>query len=252
MSIQRAELFLIRLIDIRSHLDTSFSPYFAAACNLQTAEPNAAATCCPALCTANNIPYQQQCLPQTHILRGICECHDTAAVAHALQKHTTQVIIMWSAHDLSDVLNGLQQQQSSQAQPAASTSAPAPEQAPVTREFTALGSKVVESNVAFKGPEDQQDFWEGEKFDGEQVLGSCILWHIMPTSYLCMPHSYGAHFLFTELGSTAATLVVGCQPKVEYSRASLAVVHACVHCVVILHVSLYSVQLQDMHSCLDV
>lgn len=43
----------------------------------------------------------------------------------------------------------------------------------MTREFTALGSKVVESNVAFKGPEDQQDFWEGEKFDGEQVSGSC-------------------------------------------------------------------------------
>lgn len=38
----------------------------------------------------------------------------------------------------------------------------------MTREFTALGSKVVESNMPFKGPEDQEDFWEGEKFEGEQ------------------------------------------------------------------------------------
>jgi hypothetical protein len=69
----------------------------------------------------------------------------------------------------------LQQQQSSQ--PAeASTSAPAaaaPEQSPVKREFTALGSKVVETNVPFKGPEDEQDFWEGEKFDGESSHNRC-------------------------------------------------------------------------------
>lgn len=47
----------------------------------------------------------------------------------------------------------------------------------MTREFTALGSKVVESNVAFKGPEDEQDFWEGEKFEGEhnQRLGPDFL-----------------------------------------------------------------------------
>lgn len=29
----------------------------------------------------------------------------------------------------------------------------------------ALGSKVVETNVPFTGPEDKEDFWEGEKFD---------------------------------------------------------------------------------------
>lgn len=34
-----------------------------------------------------------------------------------------------------------------------------------TREFTAFGSKVIESNKAFDGPESQPDFWEGEKFD---------------------------------------------------------------------------------------
>lgn len=39
----------------------------------------------------------------------------------------------------------------------------------MTREFTALGSKVVESNVPFKGPEDEKDFWEGDRFDGEQL-----------------------------------------------------------------------------------
>lgn len=58
-------------------------------------------------------------------------------------------------------------QQPSQ-QPEASTSVPpeaAAPVAPVTREFRALGSKVVESNVSFTGPEDQQDFWEGEKFE---------------------------------------------------------------------------------------
>jgi hypothetical protein len=38
---------------------------------------------------------------------------------------------------------------------------------PVTREFTAFGSKVVETNMPFKGPEDEKDFWEGDQFDGE-------------------------------------------------------------------------------------
>jgi hypothetical protein len=33
------------------------------------------------------------------------------------------------------------------------------------REFRALGSRVVESNVAFQGPEDMPDMWEGENFD---------------------------------------------------------------------------------------
>lgn len=57
-----------------------------------------------------------------------------------------------------------QQQQSSEP----STSAPAAEQqqsAEIKREFTALGSKVVESNLPFKGPEDEKDFWEGDQFD---------------------------------------------------------------------------------------
>jgi hypothetical protein len=42
------------------------------------------------------------------------------------------------------------------------------------------GSKVVEQNVAFKGPEDQEDFWEGERFE----VGSCTE-HIMHA----IPHS---------------------------------------------------------------
>lgn len=51
--------------------------------------------------------------------------------------------------------------------PAAAPSSSAPEVPvqPVTREFNALGSKVVESNVAFKGPEDEPDFWEGNQFE---------------------------------------------------------------------------------------
>ncbi|WIA29065.1 hypothetical protein OEZ86_011577 [Tetradesmus obliquus] len=51
--------------------------------------------------------------------------------------------------------------------PAAAPSSSAPEVPvqPVTREFSALGSKVVESNVAFKGPEDEPDFWEGNQFE---------------------------------------------------------------------------------------
>jgi hypothetical protein len=27
----------------------------------------------------------------------------------------------------------------------------------------------VESNLPFKGPEDEKDFWEGDQFDGEQL-----------------------------------------------------------------------------------
>lgn len=69
-------------------------------------------------------------------------------------------------------------QQSSSPEPVAAETASSSEVAaapsePVTREFTALGSKVVESNVAFKGPEDEKDFWEGDKFDGEECL-----WHV--------------------------------------------------------------------------
>lgn len=63
-----------------------------------------------------------------------------------------------------------QKQQPSPAEPAASTSTPAEPvpstpASPVTREFTAFGSKVVETNMPFKGPEDEKDFWEGDQFD---------------------------------------------------------------------------------------
>jgi hypothetical protein len=58
-----------------------------------------------------------------------------------------------------------QQQQQQSTQEAASSSAPEVPVQPVTREFSALGSKVVESNVPFKGPEDEPDFWEGNQFD---------------------------------------------------------------------------------------
>lgn len=82
---------------------------------------------------------------------------------------------MPAADQYSSPACALQRKQSSPAAEtaadAASTSAApeAPEvpSSPVTREFTALGSKVVESNVSFKGPEDEKDFWEGEQFDGE-------------------------------------------------------------------------------------
>jgi hypothetical protein len=85
----------------------------------------------------------------------------------------------------------------------------------VTREFTALGSKVVESNVAFKGPEDDQDFWEGEKFEGEhnQCLGpgSCLtaltpgLWGVqqdhLDMQVLCssMPLDVSQHGVFMSM-----------------------------------------------------
>jgi hypothetical protein len=58
-----------------------------------------------------------------------------------------------------------QAQQQSTSQEAASSSAAEVPVQPVTREFSALGSKVVESNVPFKGPEDEPDFWEGNQFD---------------------------------------------------------------------------------------
>jgi hypothetical protein len=58
-----------------------------------------------------------------------------------------------------------QQQQQPSPQEAASSSAPEVPVQPVTREFSALGSKVVESNVPFKGPEDEPDFWEGNQFE---------------------------------------------------------------------------------------
>lgn len=35
----------------------------------------------------------------------------------------------------------------------------------VNREFQAFGSKVIETNQEFTGPENEPDFWEGEKFD---------------------------------------------------------------------------------------
>ncbi|KAF8072878.1 hypothetical protein HT031_000538 [Scenedesmus sp. PABB004] len=59
----------------------------------------------------------------------------------------------------------------------ASTSAPAaPEQA-VTREFRALGSKVVETNAPFRGPEDAPDFWEGERFE---AFGKALESYFLP------------------------------------------------------------------------
>jgi hypothetical protein len=58
-----------------------------------------------------------------------------------------------------------QQQQQPSSQENASSSAPEVPVQPVTREFSALGSKVVESNVPFKGPEDEPDFWEGKQFE---------------------------------------------------------------------------------------
>jgi hypothetical protein len=52
-----------------------------------------------------------------------------------------------------------------QEEPSSVAPSTAQPQQPVTREFRAFGSKAVETNVPFKGPEDQEDFWEGEKFD---------------------------------------------------------------------------------------
>lgn len=80
-----------------------------------------------------------------------------------------------AAHQRLSTACGLQRKQSSSAaetaDTAASTSGAGVEtpSTPVTREFNALGSKVVESNIAFKGPEDEKDFWEGEQFDGEAL-----------------------------------------------------------------------------------
>ncbi len=48
----------------------------------------------------------------------------------------------------------------------------------ITREWTSLGSKVIESNQGFDGPENQKDFWEGENFEVRwlAVWGwSCLL-----------------------------------------------------------------------------
>jgi hypothetical protein len=57
---------------------------------------------------------------------------------------------------------------------------------PVTREFSALGSKVVESNVPFKGPEDEPDFWEGNQFEVSPAAArsqhNCIQWQFEPAN----------------------------------------------------------------------
>ena len=39
------------------------------------------------------------------------------------------------------------------------------------REFKSLGSKVIETNQPLPGPEDEKDFWEGEKFDVSDQTG---------------------------------------------------------------------------------
>jgi hypothetical protein len=69
-----------------------------------------------------------------------------------------------------------QQQQPSPQEPASSSAAEVPAE-PVTREFSALGSKVVESNVVFKGPEDEPDFWEGNQFEVGPAAAASLQQH---------------------------------------------------------------------------
>lgn len=43
---------------------------------------------------------------------------------------------------------------------------PAPADEPlIRREFSSLGSKVIETNQSLAGPENEPDFWEGDKFE---------------------------------------------------------------------------------------
>eukprot|EP00877_Chromochloris_zofingiensis_P002845 jgi/Chrzof1/12561/UNPLg00513.t1 len=60
-----------------------------------------------------------------------------------------------------------EKQQDPQQQSASSTGQPeaAVNQIKVTREWTSLGSRVIETNQKFTGPEDKEDFWEGAKFE---------------------------------------------------------------------------------------
>ncbi|KAF6266759.1 hypothetical protein COO60DRAFT_1473359 [Scenedesmus sp. NREL 46B-D3] len=91
------------------------------------------------------------------------------SVAHCGHtKANTRVVCRASAKGSKQKRKDQQQQQQQQqpsSQEVASTSAAEVPVQPVTREFSALGSKVVESNVPFKGPEDEPDFWEGNQFE---------------------------------------------------------------------------------------
>jgi hypothetical protein len=49
------------------------------------------------------------------------------------------------------------------------------------REFNALGGKVVESNQAFGGPEDEADFWEGDSFS---AFGDALEKYFLPALVL--------------------------------------------------------------------
>ena len=61
--------------------------------------------------------------------------------------------------------------------PTPSTSTPTNDEPRYVREFNALGGKVVESNQAFGGPEDEADFWEGDKFS---AFGDALEKYFLP------------------------------------------------------------------------
>jgi len=66
-----------------------------------------------------------------------------------------------------------------QAQEEPSTSGMGQDSAPATvvREFKAFGGRVIEADGKLSGPEDQPDFWEGEKFEvgaGSRGAGCCF------------------------------------------------------------------------------
>eukprot|EP00878_Enallax_costatus_P018942 GHUV01019967.1.p1 GENE.GHUV01019967.1~~GHUV01019967.1.p1 ORF type:complete len:135 (+),score=25.84 GHUV01019967.1:157-561(+) len=94
---------------------------------------------------------------QSHVCR--LGAPTSSKTAHCLRASVSKRLVCRMSAKSSQ---SSQQSEASTSAPSSSDAAP---QQPVTREFRALGSKVIETNVPFKGPEDQEDFWEGDKFD---------------------------------------------------------------------------------------
>lgn len=129
-----------------------------------------------------------QCLGDARIVRPK---HNQHIESHLLRTFASANVLRWQ-NMLRLALCGyccLQKQQDPQQQSASSTGQPeaAVNQIKVTREWTSLGSRVIETNQKFTGPEDKEDFWEGAKFEVNQ--GSNVQ-HCISTHSLAVAHQH--------------------------------------------------------------
>lgn len=102
------------------------------------------------------------------------------------------------------MLASQQQQQQQEEAPAQPSSTEPAGQPKVLREFRAFGGKVLETDEKLTGPEDQPDFWEGEKFDvsgGSGTLVVTVLTELTASHRVHQLHPIGSAQFLMELGA---------------------------------------------------